>query len=345
MKKSLIALAVLASTGAAMAQSSVTLYGIVDVNLQSQKDEINAGTSNAVRQTSLSSGGVSTSRWGLKGSEDLGGGLKANFVLENGFDASTGAAAGAQFNRQSWVGVSGGFGELRLGNDYTARDDINGAAHAVFDSAFSPSVFIESGYNSNPNNQIKYLTPSFSGFSGAVSYALGENKAKSASGNAEGVAAVNVQYAAGPVYVGIAYQEDKGPVAASATGKANKDTFLNATYDLGVAKILASYRDVKNTLANGSGANSVSFDKQRVYQIGADVPVGAALVVSAGYAHSKSELAGINDVTGNGFAIGASYSLSKRTSIYTALNYSKAKQDGSDDLKSSVYAVGVRHAF
>jgi predicted porin len=56
-------------------------------------------------------------------------------------------------------------------------------------------------------------------------------------------------------------------------------------------------------------------------------------------------LAGINDVTGNGFAIGASYSLSKRTSIYTALNYSKAKQDGSDDLKSSVYAVGVRHAF
>jgi predicted porin len=341
MKKSLIALAVLASTGAAMAQSSVTLYGIVDVNLQSQKDEINAGTSNAVRQTSLSSGGVSTSRWGLKGSEDLGGGLKANFVLENGFDASTGAAAGAQFNRQSWVGVSGGFGELRLGNDYTARDDINGAAHAVFDSAFSPSVFIESGYNSNPNNQIKYLTPSFSGFSGAVSYALGENK--TANQSAEGVAAVNVQYAAGPLYIGLAHQQDKKTFIA--TGKNNKDTFLNATYDLGVAKILASYRDVKNTLANGSGANSVSFDKQRVYQIGADVPVGAALVVSAGYAHSKSELAGINDVTGNGFAIGASYSLSKRTSIYTALNYSKAKQDGSDDLKSSVYAVGVRHAF
>lgn len=341
MKKSLIALAVLASTGAAMAQSSVTLYGIVDVNLQSQKDEINAGTSAAVRQASLSSGGVSTSRWGLKGSEDLGGGLKANFVLENGFDASTGAAAGALFNRQSWVGFSGGFGEVRLGNDYTARDDINGAAHAVFDSAFSPSVYIESGYNSNPNNQIKYLTPSFSGFSGAVSYALGENK--TATQSAEGVAAVNVQYAAGPLYIGLAHQQDKKTFIA--TGKNNKDTFLNATYDLGVAKILASFRDVKNTVTNGSGYNSISYDKQRVYQIGADVPVGAALVVSAGYAHSKSELAGINDVTGNGFAIGASYSLSKRTSIYTALNYSKDKQDGAETLKSSVYAVGVRHSF
>jgi predicted porin len=343
MKKSLIALAVLASTGAAMAQSSVTLYGIIDMNLQSQKDEINAGTSAAVRQSSLTSGGISTSRFGLKGSEDLGGGLKANFVLENGFNADSGAqkTAGSIFDRQSWVGLSGGFGEIRLGNDYTARDDINGAAHAVFDSAFSPSSYIESGYNSNPNNQIKYLSPSFSGFSGAISYALGENK--TATQSAEGVTAVNVQYAAGPLYIGYANQQDKKSLIT--TGKTNKDNFLNATYDLGVAKILASFRDVKNTLTNGTGANSISFDKQRVYQIGADVPVGAALVVSAGYAHSKSELAGINDVTGNGFAVGASYSLSKRTSIYTALNYSKAKQDGSETLKSSVYAVGVRHAF
>lgn len=354
MKKSLIALAVLASTGAAMAQSSVTLYGIIDLSLQSSKDEIGAGSSAAaVRKTTMESGNVSTSRFGLKGSEDLGGGLKANFVLENGFTADNGAqkSAGKLFDRSAWVGLSGGFGEIRLGNDYTARDDINGNAHPVFDSAFSPDAFIASGYNSNPNNQIKYLTPNFSGFSGTVSYALGENK--TATSSAKGVSAVNVQYAAGPVYVGLAYQEDKlsltpafitaNPTAISASGQArlvgltSKDTLLNATYDLGVAKLLGSYRDTKNSF-NG-------YDKEKTAQIGVDVPVGAALVVSAGYAHTTGKTAGDADAKGNGFGLGAMYSLSKRTSIYTGLNFSKVKQDGQEDLKSDRFAVGVRHSF
>ena len=115
MKKSLIALAVLASTGA-MAQSSVTLYGIVDVALQSAK------ATNGVRQNTVASGNVNGSRFGLKGSEDLGGGLKALFVLENGFKVDTGAIGGgagltgitnnkpatAMFGRKAYVGLAGG---------------------------------------------------------------------------------------------------------------------------------------------------------------------------------------------------------------------------------------------
>ncbi|MDO9203061.1 MAG: porin, partial [Hydrogenophaga sp.] len=112
MKKSLIALAVLAASGAAMAQSSVTLYGIADVVIHKDK-----GASAA-----LASGGVSGSRLGFKGTEDLGGGLKANFVLEQGLQLDTGAigdgtakTAGQAFSRQSYVGLSGGFGEVKLG--------------------------------------------------------------------------------------------------------------------------------------------------------------------------------------------------------------------------------------
>lgn len=336
MKKSLIALAVLASTGAAMAQSSVTLYGIVDLSYASSKDEIKAGSSAAaLRKTTMDSGTVSGSRYGFKGSEDLGGGLKANFQLENGFSADDGTSgtAGSAFSRASWVGFSGGFGEIRLGKDWTARDEINGNAHAVFDSGLSADTFLTSNYNANPGNQIKYLSPNLSGFSGMVSYALGENK--SATKSAKGITAVSVQYAAGPVYVGAAYQEDK--MNYFATDVTMKDTLVNATYDLGVAKLMASYRNVKNTFDG--------FDKEKTAQIGVDVPVGAALVVSAGYAHTTKELAAAADKTGNGFGLGAMYSLSKRTSIYTGLTFAKQKQDGAEDLKSDRFAVGVRHTF
>jgi len=123
MKKSLIALAVLAASGTAMAQSNVTLYGLADVWFGSSKFEVTGEGS--VRQTKVDSGGLNTSRWGMKGSEDLGGGLKANFQLEQGFDLSTGAAqSGKTFNRQAWVGLSGGFGEVQLGKVWTSYDDI-----------------------------------------------------------------------------------------------------------------------------------------------------------------------------------------------------------------------------
>ena len=335
MKKSLIALAVLASTGAAMAQSSVTLYGIADINLQSK-------TQHNLRTTALESGGVSGSRWGIKGSEDLGGGLKANFVLESGFDISTGkqSTAGSLFNRQSYVGFSGGFGEVQLGNSFTPLDDIHGAANAVFDSILSPtagstySYKLQAGYTSNPLNQIKYLSPSFGGFSGAVSYALGENK--TATTSARNVVSLNIQYAAGPLYVGYGYENDKKYVTP---GVATKHNLINATYDLGVAKLLASYRDVKNT--------DQGDDKEKTAQIGVDVPVGASLIVSAGYAHSVAENVGLVDRKTNGFAVGASYSLSKRTSVYTGVNLTRVKGGaaGSDKEKGNLYAVGVRHAF
>ena len=352
MKKSLIALAVLASTGA-MAQSSVTLYGVVDVNLQSAK-------SDGLRQTRLQSGGVSGSRFGLKGMEDLGGGLKALFVLESGFNADTGSnrTPGSIFDRQSYVGLAGGFGEIRLGNTTTAYDDVSITTNPVFDSILSPANLVwAQSYNSRPGNTIYYVSPSFGGLTVAGSYSLGENKTSTT--NDKGVAAANVQYSGGPVYFSIAYQESKkadvaynaalvtfnnitgAPTAAqnatfAAAGSASrKDTLVQGSYDLGVAKLLAAYN--RNVAADNTKSNQ--------YQIGVDVPVGAALVVSGGYAYSKDKLDGVSGNKRSAIGIGASYSLSKRTSIYTGLNYGESKAIDGVKTKADIYAVGVRHSF
>ncbi len=116
MKKTLIALAVLAASGATFAQSSVTLYGIADVVIHKDKNV----------SAAMTSGGVSTSRLGFKGSEDLGGGLMANFKIERSIALDTGSDAGS-WDRYAYVGLSGGFGEVKLGKTGTAYDDISGA--------------------------------------------------------------------------------------------------------------------------------------------------------------------------------------------------------------------------
>ena len=329
MKKSLIALAVLAASGAAMAQSSVTVYGIADIWFGSSKAGLNG-----VRQTVLESGGVSGSRFGFKGTEDLGGGLKANFLLEQGFSLDTGAASASTkaFNRQAYVGLSGGFGEVKLGNVYTAYDDISGATNSAFDSvlAAANNVFVSNGYTSNPNNNIYYATPSFGGFSGAVSYGLGENKTATLS--ASNTTAFHAKYENGPIYAGVAYQRQK----PQGSGASDKFTRINGSYDFGVAKLLASYGNVKEDTG----------EKSNEYHIGVDVPLGGALTLSGGYATSKTKLAGVTQSKRSGYGIALAYGLSKRTTVYTGV-HSDTEKDGAGVKtdKNTAYAVGIKHTF
>lgn len=316
MKKSLIALAVMAASGATFAQS-VSLYGIADVWLGSVK----AGGGS--RTTVLESGGVSGSRWGLKGSEDLGGGLKANFLLEQGFAIDTGAtAAGQAFARQSYVGFSGGFGEVKLGKMWTAYDDISGATNPAFDSALSPqnNVWYSTGYDANPANGIYYASPSMGGISGAFSYSLDEKTA-----GRSAVTALHVKYEGGPLYVGFAYQNQNpyGPTAAT------KFIRLNGSYDLGAAKVLAGYGKVDYP---GSSANATD------WELGADVPMSSTLTLSGGVAGSK-----LDGVKKTGYALAAAYSLSKRTTLYGGFHSSSTKNTDAGDL--DVLAVGVKHTF
>lgn len=345
MKKSLIALAVLAASGVASAQSTVTLYGLADIYLGSTKVKTSAPgvPSTSLRQTVIDSGGFNTSRFGLKGTEELGGGLKANFLLEGGFDISTGVAnsytnpftgatSSSTFGRQSWVGLSGGFGEIKLGKMWTPYDEVKGTGASAFDAnAFAPAnpVWLSNAYQDRPGNSIYYSTPSFSGFSAAGSYSFGENK--TAAVDAGKIVSMNIQYAGGPLFVALSHQREE-PTDASPTAKF---TQVNSSYDFGVVKLLGAYGQTKNVLG---------FDKSKEFQLGVDVPLGGALTVSTGFARSKNTLAAGGEAKGTGFGLAAKYELSKRTFLYTGLQLSKNEFAGAE-VKTDTFAAGVQHKF
>jgi len=325
MKKSLIALAVMAASGASFAQSTVTLYGIADIWFGQTK------STGQPSQIVLESGGVSNSRWGLKGSEDLGGGLKANFLLETGFDLDTGAGGTAGFNRYAYIGFSGGFGEVKLGKVGTAYDDITSTANSAFDSDLKSvtNVWVSNGIDT-PNNNIHYATPSFGGFSGAVSYSLGENKDTPLPGSAANSTSFYVQYAGGPLLAVVGYQTDE----PQGGGASSDYTRLAATYDLGVAKLLAGYGKASMPL----GAESTE------WQIGADVPLSSALTLSGGYARSKDNAAAGDDKR-TGYGLAVAYSLSKRTTTYAGYHNDKTTPAVGASTTTKILAVGVKHTF
>jgi len=331
MKKSLIALAVLAASGASFAQSSVTAYGLLDAWIG-----VNKGA-DGVSQTMLGSGGVDGDRWGLKGSEDLGGGLKADFILEQGFAIDTGAAAttttgaGAAFGRYATVGFSGGFGEVKFGKYSTAYDMVENGANGVFNSALSgaANTWRSGGYVWNPSNGIYYATPDMGGFTAAVSYALGENK--TAAVGAGNITSFNVKYAQGPIMASVGYQEEK----ADGNAAANKFGQINATYDFTVAKLQMAY-----------GTATVATTKTNEYQIGVTAPLSTSLAVAGNFATSKDDdQPGATGVKRNGFGLGLAYSLSKRTMVYGGFRAETAKQDGKDNVDTHLVAMGVHHVF
>jgi predicted porin len=345
MKKSLIALAVLAASGVASAQSSVTLYGLVDAYVGSVK-------SGGVTQVGVNlpaaagGGGLNTSRFGLQGSEDRGGGLSANVLLEAGFDPSTGvsnnytnpytgATSTATFGRQSWVGLSGGFGEVKLGKMWTPFDEVKGSGAAAFDAnIFAPATFVwlSNTYQDRPGNAIYYSTPSFGGLTAAAMYSFGENK--TAANSAGKIAAVNVAYAGGPLAVAVSYQTEKQTGGDEAT----KYLQVNASYDLGVVKVLGAYGRVKDL--------DPTIEKTNEYQLGLDFPLTSTFTLSGGFAYSKDNgVAGGADTKRKGLGIAGLYALSKRTNLYAGVNDSRLEIPGAPDEKTRVIAVGVRHTF
>jgi predicted porin len=367
MKKSLIALAVLAASGASFAQSSVTLYGVADVWLGSSKVESNVnGVNSSLTTTRLDSNGVSTSRFGFKGSEDLGGGLKANFQLEQGINVDTGSQghAGVAFDRQSWVGLSGGFGEVQLGKTWSPYDDVRSTNNDTFNANIAASFNTWVGYQDRLNNSIKYQSPNFGGFSGAVSYSLGEDNKAGVS--ASRIAAIGGLYANGPVSVGVAYQEQTQTggvnstfsalpgfgnnnlfglapqLAASFTGK-TKYALINGSYDFGVAKLIGGYNKVDQDVNVGAVADKYQANE---FNLGVEVPLAANMKLGAGYAESKLKGNGTDFGKTKGFSAALTYSLSKRTTVYGALTNTKFDAIGANiNAKSELYAVGVNHTF
>lgn len=341
MKKSLVALAVLVASGASFAQSSVTLYGVIDIFAGKTRVKDATGTD---KQSVLNSDGITSSVWGMKGSEDLGGGLKANFQLEQEFDISTGAAVNntvgttnQTFNRVSWVGLSGDFGEVQLGKVWTAFDDVIGSSNAIFDSdALAPiySVYFKiAGYSDHPVNGLRYTTPEFAGLTGTISQSLDENNPALAK-----VTSLALSYEAGPLALQLGYQKEN----ITNTLLAPKDarfTLVGASYDFGVATAKFQYGRADNVdNQTGEDANE--------YQIGADIPVGDNIVVSLSYARSDdNKPAGAFEAKRDGYALAATYTLSKRSFLYTGYSYASESQNAARDNTGSALVVGMVHNF
>ena len=358
MKKSLIALAVLAASGAAMAQSSVTLYGVADAGVTYLN-----GLDN---WSGVTSGNNLTSRLGFRGTEDLGGGLKANFVLEGGFnldsgDGKSGGATGTgfEFKRRSTVGLSGGFGEVRMGRELTAaynataRYDVFGSVGIGQSRLWADGDIADPINNVNANagavttnlrisNALTYVSPDFSGFKVGVNYGFGETT----NGNSDsGYLGAGLMYDNGPLSLGLGLERLNS--GANTVVASDIDAWsLGGSYDFGVAKLLAGYR--VSTVDRATGEN-----KRSGAYLAATAPVGAG-TVRVSYNRYENELANVKGKADQ-FAVGYVYGLSKRTSVYGTYAYIKNKDGanlynlGSGGLKTNGsqqgVQVGVSHAF
>ncbi len=332
MKRTLLALATLtAFAGVASAQSSVTIFGVLDASARSVKN----GAAGELK--TLSTDGMTSSRLGLRGIEDLGGGLRAGFWLEGAVAIDVGGGAktvangstssGQDWQRRSTVSLLGGFGEIRLGRDYTP-DFWN---HTVFDPfntvgvASSTNVFDASGSGATTvvraNNTIGYFLPAMGGLYGQLQVAAGEG----AVGNKH--MAGRLGYAAGPVNIAVAY--GKTEVTPSIDWERYN---IGASFNIGFMTLMGQYiqGETKGGLQNGR--------QRKNAMIAGIIPFGASQLKFS-YVNSKGDGArpvalGVSPKSdADLIGVGYGYSFSKRTTVYA--NYGRVKNKGTAQFTAS----------
>ncbi len=338
--KKILALAVLAACAAgAHAQSSVQATGLVDVYVGSMKNSGDADRTNV-----LGSGGMTTSWFGFKGSEDLGGGLKANFLLTGFMRADTGTPGRFNgdpfFSRDALVSLSGDFGGVTLGRTVAPNFVPTIMMNPFGDSfTFSPLVlhqnialFNSTGWaGTNPSdtgwsNQVIYSSPKVGGFNANLHYQFGEQQGQSSKNNV----GLNVNYANGPLAL-TAFYEDVNMTnpTPSVLADSKKNWMLGANYDAGFAKLFATY---------GQTSAKKSDYKGKTASLGATIPLAANSRILAGWAHTKLDN---SDMKRNTVSVGYNYDLSKRTDAYAIAMYDKVKTYSS----GTSFGVGIRHRF
>ena len=316
MKKSLLALAALGMfAGAASAQSSVTLFGIIDAGVARLTQKTTTGSKSV---TGMTNSGLNSSRLGFRGVEDLGGGLRAGFHIEGQIhndtgegNAGTAGSRGFDFQRRSTVSLMGGFGEIRLGRDYTptfsnvsAYDPFgtNGVGTSMATSMLNGLGIATQG-NTRVNNSIGYWLPgNLGGFIGNVIYSLPENTSGTRKTNQ--YFGARLGYAAGPLSVTGAYGDNTSALEANDV----KYMSVGASFDAGVVKPMGYWAREK---ADGGA-------RIDAYLIGATVPLGQGeLRASVARYDIKKNAQGLNERNDwDKYAIGYGYNLSKRTQLY-----------------------------
>ncbi len=315
MKKSLIALAVLGFAGAAMAQSSVTLYGVADAGVGRIKSPAfgndGSGKTEFISASTMNNG---TSRLGVRGVEDLGGGLKAGFNFETGIDLDDGAQAssgGTMWGRQANVWLGGNWGTFKMGRQLTptflsiATYELTGTAnYSVIGNTYNYG-----GIGSRANSAFAYVSPNMGGLTAAVAYVtkndLGANKAAWDAA---------LMYSNGPIAAGI---------SANKVINSKTNYQVGAKYNFGNFAVAASYTQASNQ------AKLV----RRGASLGGSATFGAASVTLDVSRDTKNEWTGKKYTNG---VVEAKYALSKRTFVYGAY----LRYDGDNN-----YGIGVRHNF
>jgi len=331
MQKKLIALAVAGLvSGGAFAQSNVTVYGVVDVGVESGKYN---DTGSVFR---VQSGQAMGSRIGFKGEEALGNGLSAIFQLESGFQADTGNQThgsgtgtdyGSLFGRQAFAGLkSSQLGQVTIGRQYSTAYSVLSQADAF---AFGQGAGLQNtlgntavpGYATRLDNSIVYASPVFAGFSGVAAYSSSVNgntgaealQGNGTTDNAGRAYSVQGTYANGPLFASVAYTD----VIGAANDIKSKNWAAGATYDFGVAKLFAAYTQGKTEA--DLAANQ---DKKRAYSVGVKVPFGAHAVIAQ---YAKLQDRDTDNADFSNYGIGYEYTLSKRTAFYA--NYAKGSNE------------------
>jgi predicted porin len=323
------AIAACALAGTAQAQSSASVYGLLDIGVGQFQS---AGADKVWR---ADSGNMTTSFLGFRGSEDLGGGLKAKFVIEHFLRVDQGAAGrfdgDAFWARNAFVGLEGSFGSSTLGRNTTPLFVSTLAFNAFGDSfSFSPSirhyflgaVLADTGWN----NSIRYISPNLSGTTINAMANLSEG-----GGNGKNMS-MSALYFAGPLGFAAAWQSVKNGAAGAPAGFGKQSAYqFGASYDLEVAKLFGQYGQVKTYAAADT--------KTTLYSFSASVPVGLGAVLLA-YGSAEDET-GSASATRKTLSVGYDYNLSKNTDVYAV--YMNDKATGLS--AGNTFAAGIRSKF
>lgn len=386
MKKSLLALAVLgAFAGAAQAQSTVTIYGIVDTGVVYTSKAVNATGTGTGSKFGMNSGIMQGSRIGFKGAEDLGGGLKAVFNLETGFKNDTGAlddskTSNTLFRRKSVVGLAGNFGTVLLGRNtdyadvissYTSVGDFFGVTGAVGHN-------LDRLEGTRTNNAITYTTNNIAGFTGNLMYGFGEQAGQTSAGQAFNIGG---KYDNGPLGLGLNYYQSKqgatpsdtsilvGTTGAGDVTQSGNSAFkvltLAASYQFGPARVYANYSRVKQDLNTASPTALASktlaaASKVDIYEVGTAYALSPSLKLLGAVTHSRAAFNTSSKGKLTQISLGTDYFLSKRTDLYAFVANIHASDMantgvfgdttgnatiGGADGSQTAVALGIRHKF
>lgn len=352
MKKTIPALAVLAlCSSAALAQSSLTMYGVVDMGVSVDR----GGAAGSV--TRVTSGMATQSRWGFRGTEELGDGLAAFFVIEGGFHADTGGSTqnNTLFGRNTAVGLRGALGSVSLGlQDTPFFTTLNTVVDPLRNGiARSNNLMAPTGFRAG--NSVLYRSSDYRGFSGDLMVAAGEVAGDNSAGRALGG---SFGYANGPLTARLAYHSRNNDTAlVKNTAKAN-NLLLGANYDFGPAKAYFGYGTAKgpnsaplnNSAASFGGAAPVASTDSRDLLLGASAPFGPSTVVAT---YVRKDDRTVRNQDAQQYALAYMYAFSKRTDIYTsyavihnkngaAYTEGNSEEAGTGDKQ---YTVGLRHRF